>query len=266
MNTSYQVMPPLTDEEFTALKADIAVRGLLVPVEKDDLGNILDGHHRARACEELGITDYPVIVRTGMSESEKRIHARVLNCSRRHLTSEQKRLGVAEQLRETPEKSNREIGRILGVDHKTVGSVRESLLATGEIPQLMHTVGADGRSRSTTRALSPSENLAALLRVHGEVICTNLPDSLIAVAHKAEGEVFQIAVLDIRGSYVDYVDRGFRMDKPDHDVVAIANRNIARIAIENHAETFKPGGGAPDSLEWEPTTGGIYAELAGGAK
>ena len=52
----FQVVPPLTEEEFAALKDDIAQRGVLVPVEYDGDGNVLDGHHRLRACAELGVT------------------------------------------------------------------------------------------------------------------------------------------------------------------------------------------------------------------
>lgn len=89
-NTPYQVMPPLTHEEFEALKADIGSRGLLVPIEKDEQGNILDGHHRARACEELGITGCPVIIRSGLTEGQKIEHALTLNLCRRHLSKEQR--------------------------------------------------------------------------------------------------------------------------------------------------------------------------------
>jgi ParB-like chromosome segregation protein Spo0J len=91
----YQVMPPLTDEEYEALKADIAERGVQVPVEYDEEGNILDGYHRVRACLELGITDWPKIVRRGLTEKQKVEHALVLNLHRRHLTRDQRRELVA---------------------------------------------------------------------------------------------------------------------------------------------------------------------------
>ena len=87
----YQLLPDLTDEEFAALKADIAARGVMVPVELDETGAVLDGHHRVRACAELGITEYPRIIRPGMSEDEKREHVLALNLDRRHLTREQRR-------------------------------------------------------------------------------------------------------------------------------------------------------------------------------
>lgn len=53
-NTIYEnLLPCLSEGEFEALKADIAARGVQVPVEYDEHGNILDGHHRVCACQEL---------------------------------------------------------------------------------------------------------------------------------------------------------------------------------------------------------------------
>lgn len=91
----YQVMPELTPIEYAALKADIAERGVLVPVEVDESGELLDGHHRVRAWRELSaeginLPDYPCIVRAGLTEEQKRNHARSLNVLRRQLTKEQR--------------------------------------------------------------------------------------------------------------------------------------------------------------------------------
>jgi ParB-like chromosome segregation protein Spo0J len=143
----YQVLPELDPESFAAFKADIAERGVVVPVVVDEFGAIIDGHNRARACRELGINDYPVEVRSGLSETDKRTLARKLNVLRRHLTRDQVRQLIADQLRDTPEWADRRIGRELGVDHKTVGAVRAGLGSTGEIPQLEKTVGDDGKTR-----------------------------------------------------------------------------------------------------------------------
>lgn len=131
----YQLLPPLTEVEFADLKADIKARGVLVPVEYDDDGEVLDGHHRVRACAELGVTDWPRVVRTGFSEDAKRLHARQLNLARRHLDRAQKRALIAAQLKDTPEKSNRQIAEGLKVDHKTVQAVRSERQSIGEIPQ-----------------------------------------------------------------------------------------------------------------------------------
>ena len=91
----------------------------------------------------------PRFVRKGLTEYEKRIHARQLNLARRHLDRSQKRALIAEQLKETPEKSNRQVAVGLGVDHKTVAAVKSELEQTGEIPQLNKTVGADGTFRNS---------------------------------------------------------------------------------------------------------------------
>ena len=144
LTEKYQVMPPLTDEEYEALKADIAEHGVQVPVEYDEEGNILDGYHRVRACLELGITDWPKVVRRGLTEEQKRAHARRLNLNRRHLTREQKRALIAEALKEAPHKSDRQHAKALGVDHKTVGAVRREYESIGEIPQCDR-VTSDGR-------------------------------------------------------------------------------------------------------------------------
>jgi hypothetical protein len=49
----YQLLPALSPDEFAALNADIAKHGILVAVELDDHGHLLDGHHRVRAWQEL---------------------------------------------------------------------------------------------------------------------------------------------------------------------------------------------------------------------
>lgn len=143
----YQVMPDLTADEYAELKADIQSRGVMVPIEYDEKGNVLDGHHRLRICSELGIKDFPKVIRAGMTEEEKRTHARKLNMARRQLNREQKQELIREQLRETPEKSDRQIAAGLGVDKNTVNARRKEMEATGEIHQLETSIGADGKER-----------------------------------------------------------------------------------------------------------------------
>ena len=79
------LFPPLRDEEYLALRADIEKRGVLVPIEVDgDTGEILDGNHRLRACEELGIRP-PEIIRHFKTDTDRKEHAIVLNLLRRQL-------------------------------------------------------------------------------------------------------------------------------------------------------------------------------------
>ncbi len=80
------LLPPLSDDEYLALKADIARRGVLVPIEIDaQTGAVLDGAHRLRACRELGLAEPPQIVRELGSQRERDEHALILNLLRRQL-------------------------------------------------------------------------------------------------------------------------------------------------------------------------------------
>lgn len=142
---NYQIMPSLTAEEYAELKADIEKRGVMVPIEFDEIGNVLDGYHRLQICEELGIKDYPKVIRVGMTEAEKLTHARKLNLARRHLTTIQKQELIKAQLRETPERSDRQIARDLGVHQSTVGTQRKKLEQSGQVSKLDTSIGADGK-------------------------------------------------------------------------------------------------------------------------
>jgi len=162
LKQKYQVLPPMPPEQFAALKADIAERGVLVPIDVDEEGHILDGHHRYRACVDLKITDFSTIVRPGMSEEDRRMFARKSNMLRRHLTREQVRQLIAEQLKDTPNWANSRIAQALGVDDKTVATVRSQMEATSEIPKLDKLIGADGKERSTKRVRQPAITAANL--------------------------------------------------------------------------------------------------------
>ncbi len=129
----YQVMPSLSTEEYAELKTSIAENGVMVSVEYDEDDNILDGHHRVQACKELGITDWPKVVRSGLTEPQKLAHARYLNLARRHLNQSQRRQLVRDQIKETPNMSDRKIGRNLDVSHATVRKQRNALQESGQI-------------------------------------------------------------------------------------------------------------------------------------
>lgn len=145
----YQEFDPLTPEEYAALEADILERGVQVPIVVDEHGVPIDGHHRLMICRRHGITDYPTIVQAGLTDDEKRDYAQSLNCARRSLSREQKRRQIANRLKRHPEHSDRRLAQSLGVDHKTVGSVRAELQSGGEIPRQTVKVGSIGMRYKT---------------------------------------------------------------------------------------------------------------------
>jgi hypothetical protein len=148
---------PLTAAERAGLRQKMqASRRVEVAVIVDENNGIIDGINRLTLAAELGITDVPLDVRAGLTLEQKRDLAITVNTERRHLSQEEKREAIARQLKAQPERSNRQVAAEVGVDHKTVATVRENLEATGEIPQLERTEGADGKSRPASRPASPS--------------------------------------------------------------------------------------------------------------
>jgi ParB/Sulfiredoxin domain len=155
----YQELPPLSAEDRAALKADIDERGIQVPIEYDQDGNIIDGHHRAELATELGLPekDWPKIVRTYADDKARRTQALRLNLARRHLDQAEKRAIIEAEIKDNPNRSNRTIAKELRdvglpTDHKVIGNARGRLEASGAIPQLEKTPGKDEKLRSTRRA------------------------------------------------------------------------------------------------------------------
>lgn len=144
--TNYQVMPPLDTADYDALKASIAAVGVQVPVIVDEHGTVIDGHHRKQIATELGI-DYPTVVRTGLTDTDKRTIALSLNVARRHLTPGRRHALITDSLLADPQLSNRQHAERTGSSHPTVARVRAHMEADGRLERFTSRTGADGRER-----------------------------------------------------------------------------------------------------------------------
>jgi hypothetical protein len=152
-------LPKLPYDQFMALRDNIGINGVLVPILTDGgrpVCRIIDGGYRKAIADELGY-ECPEVVQAGLTEEEMRTLGRALNLARRQLSAEQKRQVIADQLRETPDRSNRWIGKQLGVSHPTVASVRAEMEATGKVFQFDRTLGSDGKSRPKRLFQNPPE-------------------------------------------------------------------------------------------------------------
>lgn len=150
----YQVMPPLSPDEYQELYEDIKTNGILVPVIEDEDGVIIDGHHRSKIASELGIP-CPIELVDGKSDAEKRGMAFTLNLKRRHLNREQRRALIAKSLKKDPELSNREHARRTGASTTTVGTVRNELIVEGQVSKLDTSTGSDGKSYPASQPPRP---------------------------------------------------------------------------------------------------------------
>ena len=120
------VFPPLAPDEYQALRDSIAERGVEVPIIVDEFGEVIDGRMRRHIARELGV-ECPSEVRSGLSLDERRELAVTLNAPRRHMNRQQKRQLVVAELMVSRDRSDRAIGRLAGVDGKTVGKIRSEL-------------------------------------------------------------------------------------------------------------------------------------------
>ena len=151
----FQSMPPLSPEEYEALASSIREHGIQVPILVDENDVVIDGHHRRKIADELGIA-CPRRHVVDLDDTAKRALSLSLNLDRRHLTREQRRALVAESLKADPQLSNREHARRTGADHKTVGATRSRLESGGEIPHHEIRIGADGVAQP---AAKPGDHL-----------------------------------------------------------------------------------------------------------
>jgi hypothetical protein len=141
-----EIFPLVEKDELRELANDIQRLGLREPIVLFE-GKILDGRNRYRAAK---LIKYPLAeahfkpLPSGVDPLAFVISA---NIHRRHLTPEQRRGIIATLLKADPTKSDRQVADQAKVDHKTVGAERGKLEATGEIPQLENTTGADGKTR-----------------------------------------------------------------------------------------------------------------------
>jgi len=164
--TPYQLLPRLTDEEYEALKADIAEHGIRVPIDVDEDGTILDGHHRAWIAADLGV-QCPRRVVAGLTDEAKRAHSIAANVYRRQLNREQRQEMVA-RLREQG-MSTRQIAKAAQVDHSTVVRDLPAVRPGADTPRRTEPTQITGRDGKTyqPQTLDQRRQLAADLRTQG---------------------------------------------------------------------------------------------------
>lgn len=178
----YQVMPDLEPEAYRALKEDIDSNGQIVPISVDEDGNIIDGYHRKRACDELEIEP---IVKTheGLSEDEKVSLAWRLNMQRRHVDQKTKKELVKERLNQLIDrdvkKTDDKIADEMGSSQSWVQEIRKTV-----VNEKLQTDGAKkngGGNFSTISDYATSEQKSQFIK---DVLVENPDKSNRAIAEQ----------------------------------------------------------------------------------
>lgn len=156
MRMARELFPMLEDEEYQALKRDIAENGQREPIRVCE-GEILDGRNRFKACEELGIE--PKIQNVTREEVGDPIaYAMSLNFHRRHLKPHQKGAALASYMDAVGARKSKG-----GRPKKNPESLSEF---PATLPQVAAKLGVDERTaRNHLRAAEDYQAAAPELRV-----------------------------------------------------------------------------------------------------
>ena len=91
VNQEYtSLVPQLSAEEYESLKQSIKENGLYVPIIVNQDGIILDGHHRYKVCQELGIKEPKTLVKEFKEKLDEQLFVIDCNLRRRQLNNFQR--------------------------------------------------------------------------------------------------------------------------------------------------------------------------------
>jgi len=250
--TPYQVLPELDAEEYRALKQDIRENGIIVPITVDADGQIIDGHHRYKAAQELGIDDPPMQVRNDLDGDAKRSLAWRLNMQRRHVDGSTKKDLIRDRIEELIErgidKTDDEVAEEMGCTQQWVSEVRKTVVAD-RINDADTSQNATGCDLGATIDYASNEQKEQLTK---DVIVENADKSNAAISRT-------LGVSDTTvGTYRDDLDTLYRPQMRNADVrevlPSMPSESVDLIV------TDPPYGIGFDGNRWETDK---YDELAG---
>ena len=197
INSEYaNLLPELTIEEYESLKESIKQHGLWVPLIVNQDGMILDGHHRYKICQQLGIEPH-YKVREFRNELDEKLFVIDCNLKRRHLNKflriklALKSKSIREEIARKNSQSNlkqncssasvrnltvgssngtgtasaigrvdEQIGKMAGVSRDTVRKVEKILQYEQEKGEIMHKLTSDEMSiNQAYESISKSEGI-----------------------------------------------------------------------------------------------------------
>lgn len=207
MSDTYQLFPTLDPATEEALRASIKRWGVIVPIVVDQHGQIIDGHHRRRIADELGV-EVDITVIDCADEDDARAIAASLNTDRRHMTIDQRREIVA-HLRE----QGHSLRAIAGAVGASLGSVRndlETTVLTSTVPDRV--IGRDGKSRPSTMPARDVHVGDTVIDDDGQPHLVDLVERVITI-HDDQGDAITLDP----DAEVTVESKPFTLNKPDLD-------------------------------------------------
>ena len=157
-----------TPIDLKKLADDIAANGLQNKVKiqwRDGVRILLDGRSRLDALEMNGRTiglDDTAIFEVVAESVDPVAYVIGANILRRHLTDKQRQNLLIKLIARTPEKSDRRIGKEIGVDHKTIGKARARGRDVGTVPHVGVRIDSRGRRQPAAKVRKPPRVVSAV--------------------------------------------------------------------------------------------------------
>ncbi|RJO79264.1 streptomycin biosynthesis protein [Nocardia panacis] len=152
-----------------------------IVVHRDSM-HVIDGLHRLAAARSKGLRTIPVRYFDGSAEAAFVLAVQSNIAHGLPLSLKDRKVASLRIMLMYPTWSDRRIGVITGLDHKTVGAIRRR--AAGEIPQTPARLGRDGRVRRLREPAAPRAETARprTLRGHAAVVRAVSPSTQPAAA------------------------------------------------------------------------------------
>jgi ParB-like chromosome segregation protein Spo0J len=217
------LVPPMTDEEFATLVADIEANGVQQKIVLYQ-GKILDGRNRYRAMQALKYTDEFIRAEcTSLHEMLGYAYTRDVpkdealkwvisaNLRRRDLTPEKKTEVLAKLVAAQPGKSDRELAKQAGVSHPTIAKARRKAEATGKALPVDKRVGKDGKARKQpVKKGRPARPKDGMVTGDGNALHTKLLRAALRAA--VRDRELGIATINPLTILWDAADKNIRVD------------------------------------------------------
>jgi hypothetical protein len=144
--------PLMSPAELKELAEDIRKNGLNERVavwraDPDSPWQLLDGRNRLDALDIVHPDGWETYVNYLDSSVDPYAYVISANIKRRHLNVEQRQQLLITLIARAPEKSNRQIGKEIGVDHKTIATARAEGEDVGRIPHVETHTDTRGREQ-----------------------------------------------------------------------------------------------------------------------
>jgi len=140
------------------LEASIKQHGVLVPIYKSKMGNIIDGRHKEAICEKLGIKPTYVTIEKADDEANEIVYDLVLNCHRRTVSMGERRAKLQRLLQLRPElKTVQQIADVLNIPARTVYTwfPQEKKKATRPVGEKIAVMQSSQQTTMTTTSAHP---------------------------------------------------------------------------------------------------------------